>query len=98
MSEVNAYSSDHVKLDRLVNNVQLVEPEPDSDSSNDNNSSVNASQVPLLVTVGPPTEEPLGRMGLALDEGSNRERRTEGGLCQRTALATQNTNKSILIQ
>ena len=40
---------------------------------------MNASHVALFVTVGPPPEEPLGGTGLALDEGSNRERHMEKG-------------------
>ena len=89
--------SDDDDLDRLLNNVHLVEPEPDLDGDNDNNSgvepepdpgdcndnssSVNASQILLFVTVGPPTEHPLGGTCLALDEGNKRKRRTEGSLC-----------------
>ena len=98
MLEVNVHSSYNDKLDQLLNNLQLVEPETDSNGSNDNNSSVNASQVPLFVTVRPPTEELLDGTGLALDEGSNIERCMEGGLYQRTALSTQNTDTRILIQ
>ena len=56
MLEVNVHSSHNDKLDQLLNNLQLVEPETDSNGSNDNNSSVNASQVPLFVTVRPPTK------------------------------------------
>ena len=93
MSEVNS-SSDDDELDCLLNNVQLVEPEPNSDFCNDNNCSVNASQVPLFLTVVPPTEEPLGGTSLALNEGSNGERRTEGGICQRPALSTQTRTRA----
>ena len=76
MSEVNVYSGDDDELDWLLNNIQLVELEPGLDSGDDNNtcSSVNASQVPLFVTVRPPTEEPLSGMDLALDEGSSAEK------------------------
>ena len=60
--------------------------EPDSDCGNDN-SSVKASQVPLYVTVGSTTNEPLSGKGMALAEGSNGVRRTEeGGPGQRPAL------------
>ena len=85
MSEVNIYSNEDDELDRLLNSIQLVKLEPDLDRGNDNNSSVHASQVPLFVAVGPPTEElhtVLGGTGFALDEGSNGERCTEGGLYQ----------------
>ena len=58
------------KLDQLLKNVRLVELEPDSDGGN-NSISVNASQVPFIVTVGSPIIEPLSGTGLALDEGSN---------------------------
>ena len=95
---MNVYGSDDDELGRLLNNVQLVEPEPDSDGGNDNNSSVNVSQVLLFMTGGPPTEEPLGGTGLTLNERSNGERCTEGDLCQRPALSTQYTNISILIR
>ena len=63
------------ELDRLLNNIQLNEPDPDLDGGNINNySSVNASQVPLFLTVGPPTEEPVGGTSLApKDEGILRE-------------------------
>ena len=70
----------------VLKNVQLVEPEPDLDGGDDN-STVNASQVLLFRTVGPPTDELPSGTGLALDEGSNEERRTEGGPCQRPALS-----------
>ena len=99
MLEVNVHSSYNDKLDQLLNNLQLVESETDSNGSNNNNSSVNAPQVPLFVTVRPPTEELLGDgTGLALDKGSNIERCMEGGLYQRTALSTQNTDTRILFQ
>ena len=54
------------ELDRLLNNVHLVEPEPDSDGGN--NINVNASPVPFFVTVGPATDEPRNGTGLALIE------------------------------
>ena len=71
MSEVNVFVSDDDELDQLhvLKNVQLVELEPDLDRGID--SSVNASQVSLFVTDGPPTDEPLSRTGLAPSEWSN---------------------------
>ena len=68
MSVVKVYRSVDDELKRLMNNVKLVEPEPDSDGGNDNNSSANASHVPLFVTVWPPKEESLSGTGLALNE------------------------------
>ena len=53
-------------MDWLLNNVQLVEPEADSDGGN--NSNVNASRVPLFVTVGPATDEPRSWTSLKLIE------------------------------
>ena len=66
----------------------MVEAEPDSDRGNDS-SSVNASQVPLFLTVESPTNEPLSGTGMALDTGSNGVWRTEGGdPCKRPALSS----------
>ena len=48
----------------------MLEAESDSDRGNDS-SSVDASQVPLFVTVESPTNERLSGPGMALDEGSN---------------------------
>ena len=48
-----------------INNVQLVEPEPDSQGGN--NSNMNASRVPF-VTVGPATDERRSGTGLELIE------------------------------
>ena len=55
-----------------MTNVQLVEPEPDSDGgSNSNlngssNSNVKASRVPLFMTVRPATDDPRSGLGLEL--------------------------------
>ena len=73
------------KLDHLLENVQL--EEPDSDGSN-NDSSENPSQVVLFTAVGSPTDEPSNYTSLALDEGSNGVRHLEEGLCQRPALSS----------
>ena len=50
---------------------------------------MNASQVPLFVTVGSPTNEPLSGTGMAPGVGNNKVLRTEGGgPCQRPALSS----------
>ena len=66
----------------------MVEAEPDSDRGSDS-SSVNASQVPLFVTVKSPTNEPLSGTGMGLDEGSTGVWLTEGGdPCQRPLVSS----------
>ena len=69
---------------RLLQNVQLEEPDSDGgNASNTNNATctiVNLSPVQLFTAVGSPTGEPLSGMDLVPDnEGSNRVQRTEGG-------------------
>ena len=66
------------ELDQLYENVALVKPD-----SNDNECS---SQVRLFAAVGSPTDEPLGETTMVLAEGSNGDRRPEGGPYQGPSL------------
>ena len=90
MSEVNVFiSSDEDELDELLQRVQLDEPDLDGGNNNEaDDSELNLSQVPLFAAVGSPTDDSVDETSLALDtEGSNGERRPEGGPCQRPALS-----------
>ena len=87
MFEVNVYvngGSDDDELDQLLQKVQLEEPDSeDGGNSNNNDSGMIASQVPLFAAVGSPTDQPLSETSLALiNEGSNGVRHPEGGPCQ----------------
>ena len=53
------------------------------------------SQVPLFVTVGPPTNEPLSGTGLAFVEESYRERHTKGDICWRLAFLHANDSSIV---
>ena len=98
MSEVDVFitNDDDDELDQLLERVQLEEPDSDGGNSEDNSSSFIPSQVQLFAAVGSPTEEPRSGTSLALDEGSNGERRPEGGACQRPALSSTKTEAPAL--
>ena len=81
------------ELDQLLKNLQLVEPESDGGNVNCNTLH-DDSQASLFETVGPPTDEAHNsETGLAPNEGRHRERRDEGGPCQRPALSPINNHE-----
>ena len=82
------------ELDQLLCNVRLYQRDPEEGGGNFNNdSNIDASQVPLFLTVGSLTDEPLNGTDLAtVNEDSNGERRKEGGPCQRPALSISKMN------
>ena len=88
MSTVNeiTYIDDDAKLDHLLENVKLIEPDSDQDDGGNDMSNVHGSQVPLFATVQSPTDLPRSETSLPPGEGSGGKRQNGGGPCQRPAL------------